>query len=179
MSKVVTRSIALVLAASILATLDSGQFASWLALVPSRILRGELWRLVTWPLIESGPINVAVTCIVIYKLGGDLAVRWGDRRLLRFLVAVVLAAGIGTSVLALIFRSHVFILGGWALDNALMIAWARQFPHSPLRLYGLLVLRGRELVQLTVAVAVLFAIFYGPIWSAPELIACAVALMLA
>jgi membrane associated rhomboid family serine protease len=163
------------IAASVVATLDGGWLASWTALDPSRIWRGQVWRLVTWPFIENGPLALVTTCIAIYMFGGALAIRWGDRRLRRFMLQIVIAAGVVTSVLAALVGARVFRLGGWAVTDVLVIAWARQFPEMPLRIYGLLVLRGPELVRVTVAIAIVFALFWGPIWMAPELVGCAAA----
>ncbi|MBA3538986.1 MAG: rhomboid family intramembrane serine protease [Deltaproteobacteria bacterium] len=161
------------LGASIIAALDGGWLASWAALVPSRIWRGEVWRLVTWSLVESGPMALVMTCLAIYKFGGELAVRWGDRRLRRFVVTIVVVAAVVTTVLATVTgNSSLWRCGGWAVTDALVIAWARQFPNSTLVLYGLVALRGRELIRLTVAVAVVFALYVGPITMAPELVAC-------
>ena len=79
-SKVVSAWITATLVASVVAILDGGFLQGWLALAPERIWRGEVWRLVTWPLIAISPISIAVTCAAIYKLGGDLAVKAHEGR---------------------------------------------------------------------------------------------------
>ena len=172
-SDFVSRWIVVTLVASIACALGAGWLASFTALVPSRVFHGELWRLVTWPIIQFGPLSLILTCVAIYKLGGDLAIRWGDRRLQRFVVEVVLAAAIVTCLLAAVAGDTRMVrIGGWAIADALVIAWARQFPQSPLVLYGLLVVRGRQLIAVTIGATVLYAIYVGPIWMAPELVAC-------
>ncbi len=164
------------LAASLIGALDGGWLAGWTALVPSRIWTGEVWRLVTWPLIERSPLQLVLTCVAIYKFGGELAYRWGDRRLRRFVLQIVIAAAAVMCVLVALTRAYYIArLGGWAIADVLVIAWARQFPEAPLQIYGVLVLRGREIVRLTVAVAIVFAIFFGPVYMAPELVACTAA----
>ena len=175
-SKLVTRWIAVTLAASIVAAVDGGWLAHWAALAPARIWQGEVWRLVTWPFVETSPLGLVLTCVAIYKLGGDLADRWGDRRLLRFARHVVLSAAVVTAIAGAIpGLGYVNRLGGWAICDALVIAWARQFPARTLTVYGMLTVGGRELVSITVAVAIVFAIYFGPMTMAPELIACAAA----
>jgi membrane associated rhomboid family serine protease len=175
-SKLVTRWIVVTLAASIVAALDGGWLASWCALEPARICRGEVWRLVTWPFIESGPMSLVATCMVIYKFGSELAIRWGDRRLRSFVATIVVVAAAATCVLAAITgQLHVHRLGGWAVADVLVIAWARQFPDATLVLYGVLPLRGRDLVRITVGIAIVFALFFGFVTMAPELVACAAA----
>ena len=172
-SKFVSHWILLTLAASIIAALDGGWLWQWAALEPAKVWHGEVWRLATWPLIEGGPLALVFTCLAIYKFGGELAVVWGDQRLWRFARRVVLAASVVTCVLAaLTGGGHLHRLGGCAVADALVIAWARQFPQRGLTLYGLVTLRGRDLVTVTVGVAVLFALYFGPIATAPELVAC-------
>ncbi|HEY5946599.1 MAG TPA: rhomboid family intramembrane serine protease [Kofleriaceae bacterium] len=175
-SKLVTNWLLITLGASVANALGGGWLASWAALAPSRILRGEVWRLVTWPLIEVGPMALIFTCVAIYKFGGELAIRWGDVRLRRFMLEIVVGAGVATCLLAAIAgATYMRRLGGWAVADVLVIAWARQFPDRSLVLYGLLTLRGQQLINITVGAAILFAIYFGPIAMAPELIACAAA----
>jgi len=173
--RMITRWIVVTLVASCVAAIDGGWLASWAALAPSRIWHGEVWRLATWPFVFVTPWSLVLTCVSIYKLGGDLAIRWGERRLRRFMIQIVVAAGVATCLLAPIARGYLFRLGGWVVADVLLIAWARQFPRETLVMYDLLPLRGRDIVRLTLAVAVVFAIYFGPIVMAPELVACSAA----
>lgn len=174
-SKLVSNWILITLAASVTAMLDGGFTYEWAALAPERILHGQVWRLVTWPLVEPGPVGIVVTCISIYKFGGDLAPRWGDRRLRRFMIEIVLASGIIATLGALISEHgwNMHRCGGWVVSDALVIAWARQYPSSTLRLYyGMLELGGQRLVYFTVGVTCLIALSWSPFAYAPELVAC-------
>ncbi|HMG56362.1 MAG TPA: hypothetical protein VK601_22840 [Kofleriaceae bacterium] len=174
-SKLVSAWITAMLVASIVAAVDGGWLAEWAAFAPSRIWRGEVWRLVTWVVIQRGPIALVVTCICIYKFGGELAVRWGDRRLRRFMIEVLGVAAVGAAVAALVSKTawHAYRFGGWAVDDVLVIAWARQFPDRTVALYGLLPLQGRRLIAVTVGITGVCAIFVGPFAMALELLACA------
>jgi len=174
-SKLVDRWILVTLAASIVAAVDGGWLFRTAALVPFEIWRGQVWRLVTWPLIEIGPMAIVTTCMVIYKFGGELATLWGDRRLLRFMLQIVIAAGVVTVLLSTLTGTPMFRVGGWAIDDALVIAWARQFPTRSIQLYGLVTLSGRQLIAITVGITALFAVYVGPVAIAPELVACAAA----
>jgi len=174
-SKLVTNWIIVTLCVSIVAWID-GRFAAWLALIPSRVVQFEVWRLFTWPFAEPGPMSLILTCAAIFKFGGELAHRWGDRRLQRYASEVLLAAGVITCVLAIV-AGHRFLVrtGGWAVTDMLVIAWARQFPERRLVLYGLIELSGQRLIRVTCGTAVLFALYFGPVQMAPELAACAIA----
>ncbi|HEY3807826.1 MAG TPA: rhomboid family intramembrane serine protease [Kofleriaceae bacterium] len=171
----VERWIWLTLAASIIARLDGGWLVHVLALEPHAIWRGQIWRLVTWPLVELGPMGLMMTCAAIYKLGAELATMWGERRLARFVLQIVIAAAVLASIVDAIAGAHLWRSGGWAIGDVLVIAWARQYPDRPLLVLGMLRLHGRQLVRITVATTVLIAIFAGPVWFAPELAACAAA----
>jgi membrane associated rhomboid family serine protease len=174
-SKLVSTWIIATLLVSIAAVFEGGTIAGWAALAPSRIWHGEVWRLATWVFVELGPLGLILTCATIYKFGEDLTPRWGDRRLRQYAIEVLGGTAVATALLALIspdiWRLHH--VGGWAVGNALVIAWARQYPERTLILYGLLRLHGRDLIAVTVAINCVFAIFVGPFAMAPDLLACA------
>ena len=175
-SKLISTWIWITLVASIAAAV-SGGLMGWAALAPARIWRGEVWRLVTWVFVEPGALALILTCASIYKFGGELAPRWGDRRLQRFAIEILGGAALVTALLGLV-SAEVWrrgYLGGWAVCDVLVIAWARQFPERPLILYGLLVLSGRDLIAVTLGSTLVFAIYYGPVAMAPELVACGAA----
>lgn len=174
-SKLVSTWITATLIVSIAAVIEGRTITEWAALAPSRIWRGEVWRLATWVFVEDGPLPLVLTCAAIYKFGGDLVPRWGERRLRGYAIEVLGAAAVATALLALIspdaWRLHH--LGGWSVGNALVIAWARQYPERILVLHGMVRLNGRDLIAVIVGVNCVFAIFIGLFAMAPELLACA------
>jgi membrane associated rhomboid family serine protease len=174
-SNAIYRWIAITLALSVIAWLDGGFLAHWLALSPARIWRGEVWRLVTWIFIETSPTSLVMTCVVIYRFGGELAPRWGTRRLHRFMLELVLLAAVTTALLGLVFRDVLEVqrLGGWVVSDVLVIAWARQFPTSTLNVYGVMRLHGMQIVAFTAGFVILVALAIGPLWFVPELVAVA------
>lgn len=176
-SKVVSTWITITLAASIVAMLDGGWLERWTALEPDLIWRGQVWRVATWALVELGAMSLVLTCVSIYKFGGELAPRWGERRLRRFALQIIIAAGVVTAIGALVSDQawQMSRCGGWAISDALVIAWARQYPTATLRLYGLIELSGRQLIGFTVGVTVLIAISTSPFVMLPELVACCAA----
>jgi membrane associated rhomboid family serine protease len=175
-SKLISAWIWITLLASIAAAV-SGGLMGWAALAPARIWRGEVWRLVTWVFVEPGALALILTCASIYKFGGELAPRWGERRLRRFLIEILGGAAVVTALLGLISTEvwHRRYLGGWAVCDVLVIAWARQYQDSVLVLYGLLRLNGRNLITVVIAITCTYALFAGPLAMAPELVACAAA----
>ncbi|MFN0252632.1 MAG: DUF1751 domain-containing protein [Kofleriaceae bacterium] len=177
-NKLVERWLWLTLGLSVLSMFTSGWLADWMVLSPDRVLRGEVWRLVTWAFVEIAPMSLILTCVAIFRFGGDLAVTWGDRRLRRFILEIIVGAAVITTLLALVVPGMMYMSrsAGWAIGDALCIAWARQYPTAILRVYGMLELSGKRLVAITVGATVLFAIASGPFAWAPELVACFAAL---
>jgi membrane associated rhomboid family serine protease len=163
------------LAASVFAAVDGGWLAWWAGLAPWRIWHGEVWRLVTWVFVEHGPLALIMTCMSLHKFGGELVTVWGERRLRRFSIEVLGGAAVVTALLGLVSRDSWYLhrLGGWAVGDMLVIAWARQFPDRELIVAGLLRLRGKDLIGVIVGMVALFAIFNGPFAMAPEILAVA------
>src|SRR5882672_6429272 len=92
-SKLISSWIWLTLVASIAAAVSHG-LMGWAALAPARIWRGEVWRLVTWVFVEPGALALIMTCASLYKFGGELAPRWGERLLQRFLIEILGGAAV-------------------------------------------------------------------------------------
>lgn len=176
LSPMIGALIVVTLLTSIAAALDArdgGSLYRTLALVPARVWSGEVWRLVTWTLVESNPWALLSGCVALYWFGGDLEEVWGPRKLGAFLAAIVLLAAVGTTVIAGLLPpvARFAHLGGWALTDALVVTWALQFPDQPIRVYGILEIRGPQLAYGVVGFTVLCAIFYGIGAFLPELIA--------
>ena len=170
--------IAITAATSIVAAIEGGGLALRLALVPRLVWRGELWRLVTWPFVIPGALGLVFTCIAIYFFGSPLLSVWGARKLRRFILGTILIGGVGTCLVAPVVPIAWWYphLGGMALTDALVIAWALQFPDARLRIYGLVEVGGPTLAYGTVMVTGLLVLFSSLAPFLPELLACGFAL---
>jgi membrane associated rhomboid family serine protease len=144
-----------------------------LALVPSGIWAGEMWRLVTWTFVESSPWALISGCIALYWFGGQLAGAWGARRFGAYVAGIVIFAGAGTALLAALVPGAWLLphLGGFALANALVVAWALQFPDRTIPVHVFLHLGGPVLAYGVVLMTVLYAAFYSVGAVLPELLA--------
>lgn len=174
-SSLVTKWLAITIVVSVIGALDGGFLMHWLSLVPHRILAGEVWRLATWPFVEPSPVELVLTCMAIFRFGTELSVSWGPRRLARFAIETLLTAGVVAVILSTITHTPMRHLGGWAVGDLLVIAWARQFPNRALTFYGLVTVYGRNLVHLTIAITAVYAIYVGIVEFSPELVTCAIA----
>src|SRR5258708_729730 len=49
-------------------------------LIVDAVWRGEVWRLMTWGLVELNALGLIFGCLLLYFIGPDLLHRWGTRR---------------------------------------------------------------------------------------------------
>lgn len=111
--------------------------ARHLALFPSLVYppNFQLWRVVTWPLVQAVDISgVLWACAGLYFFGTDLEESFGTRRFLLFTFATVLLSGIVATLYGLVhpvFRTEP-VYGVAPLGFALTVAWGVRFPHKRL-----------------------------------------------
>jgi membrane associated rhomboid family serine protease len=151
----------------------AGGLFALLSLVPQDVWHGQVWRLLSWPFIEPGPIGLIFACLFLYWFGRDLAQEWGDRRWLSVFGGVAGVAAVGTCLVAQVdppVMDYAY-LGGWALTSAMVVAWGLWFPHRIVRIYFIIPITGFWLAWLTVAVTVVFAVYSGWEGYLPELFA--------
>ena len=104
-----------------------------LALIPSEVLKGQVWRLVTFVLLPDtfSPIWILFTVYLTYMLGSTLEHYWG-----RFRLNVYFFTGMLGSIIA------AFITGagvtGYYLNLSLFLAYATLFPNQEFMLFFVL-----------------------------------------
>ena len=140
-----------------------------------RILRGEVWRLVTapWMHVPSGSIgHILMAILGLLFLAPALEERWGGARFLRFFFAssilaysfqVLCAAVLPASISQKLIPDYWF--GSVPSIAAIAVAWALSFSNQTVRLFFLVPVSAKGLVVFTGVLCVLRAI---AVESAPE-----------
>ncbi|HYG67244.1 MAG TPA: rhomboid family intramembrane serine protease [Anaeromyxobacteraceae bacterium] len=132
------------------------------AFYPDAILRGELWRLVTWVFVQDHPMTLLFGGFMVWSFGGQLSYVWGERRfVLRFLGYTAGAAVLATLVALVWPAANVPHLGLWPTVNALLASWALIYPSQQVNIWGVLPLTGRTLALLVAFGTVLYGVFAG------------------
>lgn len=133
------------------------------ALSPESVWQGEVWRLLTWAFVESDPLGLLFSCLLLYWFGSDLVELWGSARLVRVYLGIALCAAAGTCLLGYLDGDvmRATYLGSWPLAAAMTVAWGLYFPDRHVRIFFVLPIRGLVLAWLTVALVVAFAIYFG------------------
>lgn len=173
--------VAIVVTCSLVVWVGGDAVADALCLAPTRIWRGELWRLVTWVLAERSVFSLVMTAAIARGTLGILVEDWGVGRALAFAFGVAAIAAVVTCVVALaaptvMASAH---LGGLPVRLALIVALGRARPTDPIvhTMTGLQ-LHGRGYALVTTAFIGLLALGFGPATMVPDLAALAVAWLL-
>jgi membrane associated rhomboid family serine protease len=154
---------------------------AWLDLQPERVLRGELWRLVSWTFLELSPLGLIFACLLLAWLGRDLSASWGYWRFVGVYLGFAAAVAAATCLVGLLLpgvRGQSYATA-WAMGDAILIAWATHFPTRQILLYFVLPIGGRNLIVLTIAGTLLFALFSHPVYYVPHFLAIGMMLVFA
>lgn len=138
-------------------------FLETLLLVPARVFRGEVWSLVSWAFLESGPLSLLFAVLALWWFGSDLAREWGERRFLRVYFGLIASVGLLTCLVGLLdaeVRGSTY-MGTLPTTEALLVAWGLTYPDAEVRIYFLIPITGRMLVGLTIFLTVATAAYYG------------------
>jgi membrane associated rhomboid family serine protease len=140
---------------------------------PALVWSGEVWRLLSYPFLESDPLALVFGGLMLWMFGRDLAVAWGERRLLQAFLGIAAGAAAATSLLALAWPrlQLIGVAGPWTVIDALVVAWALSFPDRQLLFMFALPVNGRALLWLTVGGTALYAVFSGVAPYVPHLLA--------
>ncbi len=154
--------VALVVTASLFGAL-AGEVRAFAALSPAAILEGEIWRLVAWAFVETGPIDLVFAALVLWWLGRDLALGWGGRRFALVYLGLAAGAAATTVILSVLAPGVVPMAGGWLgawpVLAGLMMAWGLLNPYRQILLYFALPVSGRAIVWITLGGTLLFVLF--------------------
>jgi hypothetical protein len=136
-------------------------------------MHGEIWRLLSWSVIEPSPLSLIFACLLLFWFGRDLADAWGPRRFLTVYLGVAIAGALGTCLVALLDEpvlTHHHV-GSWPLAEAVTVAWGLWFPDRVIRIYFIIPVRGIVLAWGTVALTVVYAVYAGWTHYVPNLLA--------
>lgn len=118
----------------------SGLLVSWLRFDRSAILRGQVWRLLTYVLIpsDSNPLLFAISMYFYYVIGKTIEQYWGVFRFNLYYLCGVLITDIG----ALLLGVNAYV---GHLNLSLVLAFATLFPENRVLLFMIIPLKMKYL----------------------------------
>ena len=144
----------------------------WLTLEPALIVRGQVWRLVSWVLIPptSYPISLLFLILLYYSLGTALERTWGTFRYNVYIFSGLIFTVLGVFILYAVyfFGFHVELplsLAGMVSTNyitmSIFLAFAAIYPEMEVYLYFILPIKMKWMALVYAAMALYYFIRGG------------------
>ncbi|MBW4026374.1 MAG: rhomboid family intramembrane serine protease [Acidobacteria bacterium] len=130
-----------------------------LALIPSAVLHGYVWQLLTYSFLHQGILNTAFEMLSLWFLGSFLEANHGSRWLAE--IYFVSVAGAGLAAIALSFAAHydVVLTGAFGGIFGLLIAFGVLYGDMEFMLFPLpMTMKAKYLVAvyMLISIAMLF-----------------------
>src|SRR5208283_3553974 len=106
-------------AGSVLYALLRQSYGAALLLTPADVVgRLWVWQPLTYGFIETSPMGVIFSALILWQVGGSLEQSWGPRRMMTFAVGTTVAAAVLTIVLSFLVAplGLVSFGGGWVMS---------------------------------------------------------------
>ncbi len=132
--------------------IHSGMPMEEFTLNPHRILDGEFWRLITFPVTEApdGPIWLLFYCLYVYFVMSTLELHWGTSSLTIFVFLCYLFGILGSFIVAFFVPEYLWRslpLWHFLLEN-ITLAFGTLFPDVELSFFGVIPIKAKYFAYL-------------------------------
>lgn len=150
------------------------ELLGWLTLEPALIVRGQVWRVISWVLIPptTQPISLLFLVLLYYSLGTALERTWGT-----FRYNVYIFSGLFFTVLAVfifyavyyfgfgmeIFLSSVGLISTNYITMSIFLAFAAIYPEMEVYLYFILPIKMKWMALVYAAMALYYFVSRGAV----------------
>ncbi|HUY82241.1 MAG TPA: rhomboid family intramembrane serine protease [Acidobacteriaceae bacterium] len=133
----------------------------WTALVPSYVMHGALWQLVTYSFVQLGIWNVAFALLSLWFLGSFLEGIHGSRWLAELYFSSVIGAGLAAMALYAVLPGSAMLQAGcWGGIFGLLIAFGVLYGEQQFMMFPLpIMIKAKYLVwvYMLITIAMLFS----------------------
>jgi ribosomal protein L37AE/L43A len=133
-------------------------YYQYMALSPYMILRGQVWRIVTFlfaPIVDMrsliGLLFVIFVLMFYYNIVSSLEHVWGSFRFNMYMLTGILGTIIGSFIMYAITPSPSVVMDTYYLQLTLFLAYASLFPNVQVMLYGIIPLKVKWIAYVDVA----------------------------
>ncbi len=131
---------------------DAGRYQQLFAFIPSAVLSGEVWRLLTYQFIHGGALSFFFSVLILYIMGNALEEEWGSFDFVAFWALSLLgSAAVG-------FAIGSPLLGSFFLTYSLLFAYGATYPEMTFYIFFVLPVKVKWLAWIAVAI-LLFGVF--------------------
>lgn len=138
----------------------------WLTLEPYFILKGQVWRVISWILVPPSGSLISIIFIVLlyYSLGTALERAWGTFRYNVYIFSGILFTVIGAFALYFIAGTGMIGYGGlfstYYINMSIFLAFAVSYPDMELLLYFIIPIK-MKWMSIVYAVFILYDFIAG------------------
>ncbi len=137
-----------------LAIVGLGPFLrEWFAFHPTQVFFRP-WGVVTYMFVHGDFWHLFVNMLVLFFFGPPLEGKWGSREFVKYFAV----CGMGGVALSFIFAPGSSIIGASAATYGLMLAFAMNWPNSPIYVWGIFPVKAKWLVGFFFVMAFLSAV---------------------
>lgn len=144
----------------------------WLTLEPALILRGQIWRIISWVLIPptTNPISLLFLVLLYYSLGTALERTWGSFRYNVYVFSGILFTVIAVFILYGVFfalygaevsLSSIGLVSTNYITMSIFLAFAAIYPDMEVMLYFVLPIKMKWMAIVYVVMALYYFITGG------------------
>ena len=122
------------IAVYLLNSFSRGTFSQLLYFSPHSVLRGQIWRLVTFALIptNSGLLSMILSCYCTYWIGMSLEQRWGTAKFTCYYLCGIALNVLGACLVSLLLGVDYTLYGVSSLASTMFLAFALFWPDAQL-----------------------------------------------
>lgn len=133
----------------LLSLFAQGGSLNFLCMDPASVLRGELWRIVTYVLLPTnGGIFLVISLFFYYWLGESLERLWGSTKFTVYYVSGTLLTALASLLAYLIDGISVPVYGAVYVNTALFLAFALNYPDAMVNIYFIIPVKMKWLAAL-------------------------------
>ena len=140
----------------------SGYFLSYLLFNPQLILRGQVWRLLTFVFVPESTslIMLAITLYFYYFIGNTLERQWGTAKFTLYYICGIICTVVYGMIVGLLGNVGYFAMGSSYINLSMFFVFATFFPESRVLLFFFIPIKIKWLAYLNAAYFALGVISY-------------------
>ena len=130
-----------------------GGLSALLYFSPAQVMRGQLWRILTFVFIpeSSGAFSVLISCYFYYWIGTSLERQWGTAKFTCYYLGGMLFTLAGATVVSLLAGVSIPVYGASYVNFAMFLAFAMLWPDAQVLLFFIIPIRIRYLAYVDLA----------------------------
>lgn len=157
-------------AAGYLLWIGMPQILNYCTLDPGLILKGQVWRLISWIVIPPSALNIFTVIMLFfyYSIGKVLEQTWGNFRYNMYIFSGILFTVIGAFILYFIFGEETMhyysiVFSTYYINMSIFLAFASSYPDMTVLLYFVIPLKMKWLGMIYAAMLIRQIIISGTV----------------